>query len=113
MKRDENKRRRFHIKKDDQVVVLIGDASGDVAKRTGRVLKVIREKNRAIVEGQNLVTKHFKKTEQGPGKIEKIEAPIHISNLMLVENGVPTRVGYKADDKGELKRYSKRSGNFI
>ncbi|MGB5979581.1 MAG: 50S ribosomal protein L24, partial [Cyclobacteriaceae bacterium] len=84
--------------------------------KEGEVLKVIAEKNRAIVEGANVVTKHTKPSATSPnGGIEKKEAAIHISNLMLVDpaNGEPTRVGRKQDDNGKLQRYSKKTGDFI
>ena len=88
-----------------------GDDKGTVAK----ILAVYPEKNRAIVEGVNVIKKHTKpnaKNTQG-GIVEK-EAPIHISNLMLVENKVATRIGRRIDEKtGKLVRYSKKSGEVI
>lgn len=102
---------KLHVKKGDTVKVIAGEDKGAVAK----VLKMYPEKNRAIVEGVNMVKKHTKpnaKNTQG-GIVEK-EAPIHISNLMLVENDVPTRTGRKIDEKtGKLVRYSKKSGEVI
>ncbi|MBR4198042.1 MAG: 50S ribosomal protein L24 [Bacteroidales bacterium] len=102
---------KLHVKKGDTVKVIAGDDKGSV----GRVLKVYPEKNRAIVEGVNIVKKHTKpnaKNTQG-GIVEK-EAPIHISNLMVMENNVPTRIGRKIDEKtGKLVRYSKKSGEVI
>ncbi len=102
---------KLHVKKGDTVKVIAGEDKGAVAK----VLKMYPEKNRAIVEGVNMVKKHTKpnaKNTQG-GIVEK-EAPIHISNLMLVENNVPTRTGRKIDEKtGKLVRYSKKSGEVI
>ncbi|MBO7540110.1 MAG: 50S ribosomal protein L24, partial [Bacteroidales bacterium] len=93
------------------VKVIAGDDKGSV----GRVLKVYPEKNRAIVEGVNIVKKHTKpnaKNTQG-GIVEK-EASIHISNLMVMENNVPTRIGRRIDEKtGKLVRYSKKSGEVI
>ncbi len=71
---------------------------------------------RAVVEGVNMVSKHRKPSTKNPqGKIEKREAPIHISNLMLVDpaTGSATRVGRKRNDAGKLERYSKKSGEFI
>ena len=87
---------KLHVKKGDMVKVLAGEKKGTVAK----VLAVYPEKNRAIVEGVNVIKKHTKpnaKNTQG-GIIEK-EAPIHISNLMLVENKVATRIGRRIDEK--------------
>lgn len=74
------------------------------------------EKNRAIVEGINIVTKHEKPSAGKPeGGIKKTEASIHISNLMLLDpaSGNPTRVGRKLNEKGKLQRYSKKTGEFI
>lgn len=102
---------KLHVKKGDMVKVLAGDDKGTIAK----ILAVYPEKNRAIVEGVNVIKKHTKpnaKNTQG-GIIEK-EAPIHISNLMLVENKVATRIGRRIDEKtGKLVRYSKKSGEVI
>jgi large subunit ribosomal protein L24 len=102
---------KLHVKKGDTVKVIAGDDKGSV----GRVLKVYPEKNRAIVEGVNIVKKHTKpnaKNTQG-GIVEK-EASIHISNLMVMENNVPTRIGRRIDEKtGKLVRYSKKSGEVI
>ena len=103
---------KLHVKKGDMVKVLAGDDKGTVAK----ILAVYPEKNRAIVEGVNVIKKHTKpnaKNTQG-GIIEK-EAPIHISNLMVVVgNKVATRIGRRVDEKtGKLVRYSKKSGEVI
>ena len=103
---------KLHVKKGDMVKVLAGDDKGTVAK----ILAVYPEKNRAIVEGVNVIKKHTKpnaKNTQG-GIIEK-EAPIHISNLMVVVgNKVATRIGRRIDEKtGKLVRYSKKSGEVI
>lgn len=102
----------MHIKKGDTVKVLSGDDKG----RTGKVLVVYPKKYRAIVEGLNKVKKHTKpsaKNTQG-GIIEK-EAPIHISNLMVVDSkGNASRIGRKLDEKtGKLVRYAKKSGEVI
>ncbi len=103
---------KLHIKKGDTVKVLSGDDKG----RTGKVLVVYPKKYRAIVEGLNKVKKHTKpsaKNTQG-GIIEK-EAPIHISNLMVVDSkGNASRIGRKLDEKtGKLVRYAKKSGEVI
>ena len=105
--------KKLHIKKGDMVVVLAGNDKG----REGRVLEVIREKSRAIVEGVNMITKHTKPNSKHPqgGRIEK-EAPVHISNLMVVDpkTGKATRIGRKVNtDTGKLVRYSKKSGEEI
>jgi len=102
----------LHIRTGDTVKVLAGDDKG----KTGKVLSVNLEKRRAIVEGLNMVTKHIKPTATNPqGGIEKKEAGIHISNLMLVDpkSGEATRTGRKAGENGKLVRYSKKTGEVI
>ena len=103
---------KLHVKKGDTVVVIAGDSRG----QQGKVLEVIVDKNRAIVEGVNLVSKHTKPNAKHPqGGIIKQEASIHISNLKVVDGtGKPTRIGRKIDAKTEkLVRYSKKSGEAI
>jgi large subunit ribosomal protein L24 len=103
---------KLHIKKGDNVMVIAGNDKGV----SGRVLEVIVEKNKAIVEGVNMVSKHTKPNAQYPnGGIIKKEAPIHISNLKVIDkDGNPTRVGRKLDEKtGKSVRYSKKSGEVI
>lgn len=103
---------KLHIRKGDTVKVIAGNSKG----KTGRVTEVVVKKQRAIVEGVNLVTKHLKPNAQNPqGSIEKREAGIHISNLQVVDpkTGEATRIGRKLNDKGKLQRYSKKSGEFI
>ena len=102
---------KLHIKKGDMVCVLAGDDRG----ATGRVLKVDREKGRAIVEGCNIVTKATKPTAQFPqGGLVKREAPIHISNLSLIDpkSGKPTRISLRRED-GKVVRIAKKSGQEI
>lgn len=104
--------KKFPIKKGDTVVVIAGESKG----QKGKVLSMQVEKQRAIVEGVNLVSKHTKPNAKNTqGGIVKQEAPIHISNLMLVEpsTGIPTRVGRKENAEGKLVRYSKKSGEEI
>ena len=104
--------KKTHIKKGDMVKVIAGEDKG----REGRVLEVERRKMTAIVEGLRMVTKHSKPTTENPqGGILKKEAPIHISNLMLIDpkSGEPTRVGRKKEQDGKLARYSKRTGDPI
>lgn len=101
---------KLHIKKGDTVFVNSGEDKG----KTGRVLEVIRAKQRAIVEGVNMVKKHTKPDAQNPqGGIIEQEAPVHLSNLNVVENGVPVKIGRKLNDKGKLVRFSKKSGEEI
>lgn len=104
--------KKFHIKSGDQVQVIAGDSKG----KQGKVLKVDREKNRAIVEGLNLVTKHIKPSAQSPeGGVKKVEAPIQLSNIALLDpkTGAVTKVGRKLDANGKLRRFSKKTGEFI
>jgi len=100
---------KFKIKVGDTVKVIAGDNKGS----EGKVLQILRDKNRALVEGVNLVSKHTKPNAQNPqGGIVKKEASIHISNLSLVENGEAVRVGYKVE--GDAKtRISKKTKNAI
>ncbi|MFA8299445.1 MAG: 50S ribosomal protein L24 [Hyphomicrobiales bacterium] len=104
-------RTKLHIKKGDTVKVIAGDSKD----QQGRVLRVDVAKNRAIVEGVNLVSKHTKPNSQNPkGGIVKQEAAINVSNLMVIDSkGNPTRTGKKVDDKGNRVRYSKKSGEVI
>jgi large subunit ribosomal protein L24 len=104
--------KKIHIKKGDSVIVITGESKG----QKGRILEVDRDKNRAIVEGVNLVSKHTKPNTKAPqGGILKKEAPVHLSNLMLIDptTGKPTRVGKKLNDNNKLVRYSKKSGEEI
>ena len=104
--------KKLHIKKGDTVYVNAGNDRG----KTGKVLEVITEKDRAIVEGINMVSKHTKPNAKQPqGGIIKQEAGIHISNLQVVDpvKGGPTRIGRRLDDKGKLVRYAKKSGEEI
>lgn len=106
-----NKTTKLHVKKGDTVMVISGDSKG----KKGRVLEVLVKTNRAVVEGLNMVKRHTKPNAQYPngGIIEK-EAPIHISNLKVVDNaGNATRIGRKVGDNGKLVRYSKKSGEVI
>ena len=103
---------KLHIKKDDTVIVLAGEDKG----KTGKVLKVLVEKNRAIVEGVNIVSKSAKPSSKNPqGGIVKMEAPIHISNLSLIDpkSGKATRVAVKKTDDGKKVRIAKKSGEEI
>jgi large subunit ribosomal protein L24 len=103
---------KFHIRKGDTVEVIAGNDKG----KTGKVLRVITEKYRAIVEGTNIVTKHVKPSATRPeGGREETEASIHVSNLMLVDpaKGEATRIGRKLNSEGKLQRYSKKTGEFI
>ena len=100
---------KFKIKSGDFVQVI----SGENKDKQGKVLRIIVEKSQAVVEGVNMVSKHKKPSAQNPqGGIEKMEAPLHISNLMIVENGKPVRVGFK-EENGKKIRFSKKSNKAI
>ena len=104
--------KKLHIKKGDTVMVITGESKG----QKGRVLEVDRDKERAIVESVNMVSKHTKPNAKSPqGGILKKEAPINISNLMLIDpaSGKPTRIGRRLNAKNKLVRYSKKSGEEI
>jgi large subunit ribosomal protein L24 len=104
--------KKINIKKGDTVMVITGESKG----QKGRVLQVDRAKDRALIEGVNMVSKHTKPNAKSPqGGIVKKEAPIHISNMMLIDpaSGKPTRVGKKLNDNNKLVRYSKKSGEEI
>ena len=102
---------KIKIKKGDTVKVISGNDRGS----EGRVLKVIPDKYTAIVEGVNMVYKHSRPTaKNSKGGIVKQEAPIHISNLMLVDkSGNVTRVGRRVNEDGTIVRYSKKSKEEI
>ena len=101
---------KFNIKKGDQVIVIAGNSKGS----TGEVKEVLREKSRVIVSGVNIVKKHTKATQEEEGGINEVEAPLHISNVALVDpkSGSATRIGRKEVD-GKSTRYSKKSGEII
>ncbi len=103
--------KKLHVKKGDTVKVLAGNSKG----QEGKILKVMHDDDRAIVEGIALVSKHTKpNAKNSKGGIVKQEAPIHISNLMVVDStGKATRIGRKLDKEGKLVRYSKKSGEVI
>lgn len=103
---------KLHIKKGDTVFVNSGEDKGKI----GRVLEVLVAEQRAIVEGVNMMKKHAKPSAKNPeGGIVSKEAPIHISNLNVVDpkSGKPTRIGRREDKNGKLFRFSKKSGEEI
>ena len=103
---------KLHVKKGDNVMVIAGNYKG----QSGRVLTIDKEKLRAIVEGVNLISKHTRPNADNPkGGIIKQEAPVHISNLKVIDkSGKPTRTGRKKDEKtGKSVRYSKNSGEVL
>lgn len=111
MERKNNKQQKLHVKKGDTVKVIAGNAKG----KSGIVLEIIGAKRRVIVEGVNVVTKHIKPSAASPeGGINKTEAAIHISNVMLVDpsTGDATRTGRKLVE-GKLERFSKKTGDVL
>lgn len=102
--------KKLHVKKDDIVKVISGTSKGV----EGKILLIDRKKNRVIVEGANMVKKHVKPSASNPqGGIEEAEAGIHISNVMLVVNGVASKVGRKEDENGKLVRFLKKNGEVV
>jgi large subunit ribosomal protein L24 len=100
------------IRKGDEVVVIAGKDKG----ATGKVLRVDPRAERVVVEGVNLITKNIKADQQRAGKESgrvTVEAPLHVSNVALVEDGKPVRVGYRVDEDGTKVRISRRSGKEI
>ena len=98
------------IKKGDNVQIISGN---DVVK-SGRVIKVFLSENKIIVEGLNMVKKHARPTQENPqGGIMEKEASIHISNVMLIVSGKPSRIGYKILDDGRKVIFAKRNDEVI
>jgi len=103
--------KKFKIKTGDKVVILTGKDKG----KEGKVLKIYKDKDRVIVEGSNMIKKHVKPSAENPqGGIEEKEAPLHVSNVALVDKktGKATRVGFEVKD-GKKVRVSKKSGEVI
>jgi len=103
---------KLHVKKEDTVMVISGKDKG----KKGRVLKTYPRENRVLVEGVNMVKKHVRPSQQNPqGGIVEQEAPIHASNVMLIDpkSGEPTRIGYKVLDNGKKVRIARKSGEPI
>jgi large subunit ribosomal protein L24 len=100
----------MHIRKGDEVLIIAGNDRG----KSGRVLKVFPKKNRVIVEGINFIKRHTRPTQNNPqGGIVEKEAPIHVSNVKLIHNGEPTRIGYRYLDDGTKVRVAKATGEVI
>ncbi len=102
--------KKFKIKKGDTVIVIAGKDKG----KSGNVLSIIKDKDRVVVQGVNIIKRHRKATQESPGKIEEIEAPVHISNISHVDpdSGKPTRVKFDFKD-GIKKRVSVLSGSLL
>ena len=103
--------KKFKIKKGDKVVVTTGRDKG----KEGEVLRVLREDDRVLVQGVNMVKRHTAPSQMSPGGIVEKEAPVHISNVAHIDpkSSKPTRVGYKIDKDGQKTRVAKRSGETI
>lgn len=102
--------KKLHVKVGDMVQVM----SGAAKSKKGKIMSIDRVKNRAVVEGVNVVKKHVKPSATNPqGSIEEREASIHLSNLMLLVNDKPTRVGRRLNSTGKLVRFSKKTGEEI
>ncbi|MEL6244674.1 MAG: 50S ribosomal protein L24 [Pseudomonadota bacterium] len=99
------------VKKGDRVIVIAGKDKG----KQGEVLRVVREDNRVVVQGVNVVKRHQRPGQMDPGGIKTFEAPIAISNVAQMDprDGKPTRVGFKTDEHGRKTRIAKRSGESI
>tara|TARA_B100000614_G_C14563211_1_gene497915 strand:- start:60 stop:365 length:306 start_codon:yes stop_codon:yes gene_type:complete len=98
------------IRKGDLVKVISGSYSG----KEGRVLKVINDRNRLIVEGINMLKKHMRPNQENQqGAIVEKEGSIHVSNVMIISNGKPTKVGYKLSKNGNKVRFSKKTNKDI
>ena len=104
---------KMHVKKGDKVVVVAGSYKD--RSKVREVLEVIPAKNRVVVDGVAIMKRHTKPTQDNPGGIIESPAPIHVSNVMLVDpkTGVPTRIGRKKDANGKSVRFSKKSGEII
>ena len=106
------KKIKLNIRKGDLVKVIAGDSKG----QQGKIVEVITKTSRVIVEGANMVSKHTKPNAANPnGGINKMEAPIHISNVMIVDpkTGAATRIGRKRNEDGKVIRIAKKSGEEI
>ena len=103
--------RKFKIRKGDRVTVVTGREKG----KRGEVLRVLRDAERVLVQGVNIVKRHQRPTAMNPGGIMEKEAPLHISNVALIDPKTdrPTRAGIRMDDAGRKLRYAKRSGEVI
>ncbi len=99
------------IKKGDRVTVISGRNKG----KAGEVVRILTKRDRAIVQGVNMVKRHRRASAAGPGGIDEIEAPIHISNLAHIDpkTSLPTRVGYRFMEDGRKMRFAKRSGEIL
>ena len=103
--------RKFKIKKGDKVIAIAGKDKG----KTGEVLRVLRKEERVLVQGLNMVKRHQRPSQTSPGGIMDKEAPIHVSNVALIDpkSSQATRVGIKEVEGGRKVRIARRSGEMI
>jgi large subunit ribosomal protein L24 len=100
---------KFHVKKNDEVIIIAGDDKG----KKGRVIDVDRKNQRIFVDGVNLNSKHTKPNAKNPnGGIIKTPGSVHVSNVQLMSEGKATRIGRK-EEKGKTVRYAKRTGKLL
>lgn len=101
----------MNFKTGDKVVVI----SGKDRSKEGKIIKILKDENKVIVEGVNIVKKHIKPNGNGAGSITEMEAPIHASNVMIVDpkTGKRTRIGHTTDKKGKKVRCTKKSNTSI
>ena len=101
----------MHFKTGDKVVVISGKDKG----KEGKIIKVLRNENRVVVEGVNIVKKHVKGNGQTAGSINEVEAPIHASNVMIIDPKTkkPTRIGHSVNKDGKKIRVAKKSNSSL
>ncbi|MEM7226596.1 MAG: 50S ribosomal protein L24 [Pseudomonadota bacterium] len=103
--------KKFKIKKGDRVVVTTGKDKG----KSGEVLRVLRDKDRVLVQGVNMIKRHTRPSQTSSGGIVERESPLHISNVAHIDPSTdqPTRVGYKVLEDGRKVRFARRSGEVL
>lgn len=101
----------MNFKTGDKVVVIAGKSKG----KEGNIIKVLRDENKLVVEGCNMIKKHLKPNGEGSGSIVEVEAPIHASNVMILDPKTkkPTRIGHTTNKNGKKVRYAKKSNENI
>ena len=97
--------KKFKLKKGDNVTVISGKDKG----KSGEIIEVLKSTDKVKVRGINIVKKHRKPTQENPGKIDEIEHPIHVSNVMVIQGGNVSRIGYKFLDDGSKIRILKKT----
>jgi large subunit ribosomal protein L24 len=102
---------KFKVKKGDEVVVIAGKEKG----KKGKIVKIITDKSRVVVEGVNMVKRHTKPSRTGAGGVVEKPASLHVSNVALMDpkSGKPTRVGYKVKEDGTKVRIARKSGEAV